>query len=192
MGKSKQKKTGMSSPNLPQESKWPASPLTTSAIAEDAVLGYRMRLLIYDLRNLTKDAESERRLNSTTDERYIGPPYLNAEQSAVIKGAIVDVRLESKQFPDMGEYITSDEDGNNSKTQNDLFHLHDSEVNHSFEAMLGALLERFWDKRRASADARPCGPHHLAPLYAALFGIKLDEIQDPKFLSRVKRQKLDV
>ncbi|KAL9572867.1 hypothetical protein ACKAV7_002552 [Fusarium commune] len=57
----------------------------------------------------------------------------------------------------------------------------------SFETAVRTLLGSFLDKRRASGDARPCGPHHLAPLYAKFFGIDLEELKEDKFLGRLRR-----
>lgn len=61
----------------------------------------------------------------------------------------------------------------------------------SFEGALRIVLHEFTEKRRASGDARPCGPHHLAPLYAALFGVQLEEMRADKFLVRLRRQGVD-
>ncbi|KAL6914185.1 hypothetical protein ACHAP8_008733 [Fusarium lateritium] len=60
----------------------------------------------------------------------------------------------------------------------------------SFEDAVRAFLNSFIDKRRASGDARPCGPHHLAPMYANLFGIDMEELKDAKFLGRLRRSGL--
>lgn len=154
------------------------------------VLGYRVRLLVYDLRNFTKDTGSQRRLDSTIDERYIGPPYLTAEQSEIVKSAIVDVPLDPNAYPALREYMTAGGEDSNSSDKDDERNIGNLGSEKSFESVLGILLNRFLDKRRASGDARPCGPHHLAPLYAALFGIRMDELQEDSFVRRVRRDKL--
>jgi len=52
-------------------------------------------------------------------------------------------------------------------------------------------LAGFLEKRKASGDARPCGPHTLAPIYEAVFQVEKRELEDEKFLSRLKRVGLD-
>lgn len=47
-----------------------------------------------------------------------------------------------------------------------------------------------FDKRRASGDSRPCGPHDMAPIYEEVFGIEPSELRDERFLSRVRRSGL--
>lgn len=48
-------------------------------------------------------------------------------------------------------------------------------------------LENFFEKRRASGDWRPCGPHTMVPIYLSVFDIDKAEIEDEKFVSRVRR-----
>ena len=54
------------------------------------------------------------------------------------------------------------------------------------EAIHGAF-ENFAGKRKASGDARPCGPHGLLPVYCDVFGVSKDELKGEKFLSRLRR-----
>ncbi|KAM0270965.1 hypothetical protein ACHAPA_003034 [Fusarium lateritium] len=140
---------------------------TTSAIAKDPILGYRVRVLLYDFLNVMKDPNSEKRINSTTNEYYISGPYFDETQATTLKAAIIDV--------DLGE---SDKADNLDQV---------SYQGQSFETAVRALLSSFIDKRRASGDTRPCGPHHLGPMYAKLFGIDMDELKDAKFLGRLRR-----
>ncbi|EGX88648.1 hypothetical protein CCM_08693 [Cordyceps militaris CM01] len=144
-------------------------PTTVSAIRNDPNLGYKLRALIYDLLNISRDPCSERRLNTTTDEHYLSLPYFSSEESQVIKNAVIDVEPALYNVPgDFGE---------------DDARL----ISRSVADALELVLSGFFDKRRASGDSRPCGPHHLAPLYAALYGINLAELQDAKFLARLRR-----
>jgi hypothetical protein len=55
------------------------------------------------------------------------------------------------------------------------------------EDAIKGCLENFFEKRRASGDARPCGPHDMGPIYLAVFGISKAELKDEKFLSRLRR-----
>ncbi|EWZ47897.1 hypothetical protein FOZG_03654 [Fusarium oxysporum Fo47] len=106
--------------------------------------------------NVAKDSRSEKRLNSTIDEHYISAPYFDEGQAAMVKAAIIDVDLvkhaEAADTEDIDRYLVSQQ-------------------GMGFETAVRTLLGSFLDKRRASGDARPCGPHHLAPLYAKFFGI---------------------
>lgn len=61
----------------------------------------------------------------------------------------------------------------------------------TIEQAISHELEGFLSKREASGDFRPCGPHDLVPIYLRCFGIEKSEIEDEKFVSRVKRQGID-
>ncbi|OAQ61982.1 C6 transcription factor [Pochonia chlamydosporia 170] len=141
-------------------------PQTTSAIRTDSNLGYKVRVLIHDLRNVEKNPSSARRLNATICEQYISSPYFTAQEAEVVKSATVDVEV--------GPQITS------VATE--------AIIGKSLDEAICNVLKDFLEKRRASGDARPCGPHHLAPLYAELFGIRMEEVEDEKFLGRLRRQ----
>ncbi|KAM0665995.1 hypothetical protein ACQRIU_005339 [Beauveria bassiana] len=54
-----------------------APPTTTSAVAADPILGFKMRLLIHDFINVGKNANAARRINSTTHPHYISLPYFD-------------------------------------------------------------------------------------------------------------------
>ncbi|KAF7546043.1 hypothetical protein G7046_g9424 [Stylonectria norvegica] len=153
-------------------------PTTTTAVAADPVLGYKIRVLLFDFLNVKKNPDSERRINSTTDEHYISAPYFDERQAAVIKAAVVDVHLSCANggYDDEAEM---DEQGFRSAAA--------GLESRNFDAALRDLMRTFVEKRRASGDARPCGPHHLAPMYAMLFGIKLDEVQESKILGRLRK-----
>ncbi|KAI4182354.1 MAG: hypothetical protein L6R41_006024 [Letrouitia leprolyta] len=51
-------------------------------------------------------------------------------------------------------------------------------------------LEILSEKRRASGDARPCGPHDMFPVCCGVFGVKKEELKDEKFLARLGRTRL--
>ncbi|WKT40981.1 hypothetical protein QSH57_005787 [Fusarium oxysporum f. sp. vasinfectum] len=168
MGKKKSKNNSTEA-----ASRAPANALTTtSTIVADPKLGYRIRVLLHDFLNVAKDSRSEKRLNSTIDEHYISAPYFDEGQAAMVKAAIIDVDLvkhaEAADTEDIDRYLVSQQ-------------------GMSFETAVRTLLGSFLDKRRASGDARPCGPHHLAPLYAKFFGIDLEELKEDKFLGGLRR-----
>lgn len=57
----------------------------------------------------------------------------------------------------------------------------------TIEEAITSCLKNFFAKRRASGDARPCGPHDMGPVYKTVFGITTAELKDEKFLSRLRR-----
>ncbi|CAJ2503371.1 Uu.00g107650.m01.CDS01 [Anthostomella pinea] len=127
----------------------------TKSLAElrdDQVLWYKICVLVYDLRNMTKDKACEDRTLQTTDELYISAPYFSADEAATIKSATV-----------------SDND------------------NAFLEQTITSNLQNFFEKRRASGDCRPCGPHDMVPVYLECFGIDRAEIENEKFVSRLRR-----
>ncbi|KAK4616176.1 hypothetical protein CLAFUW4_09736 [Fulvia fulva] len=63
-------------------------------------------------------------------------------------------------------------------------------TNCTIEELISTHFENFLEKRRASGDARPCGPHDMAPVYLSCFGIDKGEFEDEKFLSRLRRSGL--
>ena len=60
----------------------------------------------------------------------------------------------------------------------------------TLEEAIHDRLTNFFDKRRASGDARPCGPHDMFPIYASIFGIEKAELKDEHFLGRLRRSGL--
>ncbi|KAK1971563.1 putative C6 transcription factor [Colletotrichum sublineola] len=157
--------------------------LTTSGVRDDPILGYKIRVLLYDLRNLSNEPSSERRLNATTDEHYISAPYFQQEEAVLIKTALVDIDLDDRLDPSTIDYM-DDLQATNARSPVSL----SSRLrNQPLDAAIRMMLGNFLEKRRASGDWRPCGPHHLAPIYAALFGLDVAELKDDKFLSRLRR-----
>lgn len=192
MGKGKKTKRAGKAPGTGSQSTpapAPSTPVleTTTAIASDSTLGYKIRVLLHDFLNITKDPNAGRRINATTDEHYISLPYFSPSEATMVKAAIVDVDLSQHQLSAVmpAEIYVDDEDdrAGDSSLKSAIEHLEEN----TFDEVVRALLQSFIDKRRASGDARPCGPHHLAPMYASLFGIDLKDIQNEKFLSRLRR-----
>lgn len=186
MGKGKEGSNKASSKELKQKSPNASASIstqhlatTTSAIKVDPDLGYRIRVLIHDFLNVTKDPNASRRINSTTDEHYISAPYFNDTQSALLRHAIVD--------SDLGTVLRGMEGYEDTEEANAYESILQSQRGQTFDTALRSLLSNFIDKRRASGDARPCGPHHLGPMYASLFGIEMEELNDDRFLTRLRR-----
>lgn len=145
-------------------------PATTSTLKSDPNIGYKIKVLLYDLRNITKDRASEQRTMNTVDELYISTPYFTFEEAAHIKSAVVDSNLVNND-----DFSTALRGNIQQLTVEEAIH---------------ASLKGFFEKRKASGDARPCGPHGMAPIYEEIFGIPREELQDERFLSRLRRQGL--
>ncbi|KAK7984207.1 D-xylulose reductase A [Apiospora arundinis] len=135
---------------------------TVAEIASDTNLRYKIRVLIHDLRNVSKNEASQQRTLQTTDELYISSPYFTPKEAAMIKGATCDLEEEE----------------------------HLPKVTTTVESAIQKAMADFFEKRKASGDARPCGSHDLAPIYETVFGVKKEEAQDEKFISRLRRQGL--
>lgn len=146
-----------------------AGPTSFSAIRQDADLWYRIHVLMYDLSNVTIDPSSERRISATTHELYISEPYFLDSEAKKICTALIDV----DDVIDRGEEAVD----NTSVLSKDV----------TVEEMIHHFLSDFFDKRKASGDARPCGPHDMVPIYGRVFGIQKEELKDERFLSRLRR-----
>ncbi|KAL8788686.1 MAG: hypothetical protein Q9195_007187 [Heterodermia aff. obscurata] len=151
-----------------------APPNALDTIKEDPAILCRMKVLLYDLRNMATDRNSEKRTLSTTDELYISAPYFTSAQAQKIKTALVQVHQPSES--------SAEEDETGIDTSDNLVAVE--------EAIKGRLVN-FFEKRRASGDARPCGPHDMAPIYEYVFGVEQKELKDEKFLARLRRCGLD-
>ncbi|KAI9711464.1 MAG: hypothetical protein M1820_002027 [Bogoriella megaspora] len=157
MAKSKKIKIPHEKPMAQRSNPTPPSPSTASStladLREDPNLWYKICVLNYDLHNLKKDHNSEKRTLCTTDELYISTPYFTSDEARRIKSTVLD-------------------DGD------------------TIEQAIATSLANFFEKRRASGDSRPCGPHDMAPVYRLCFGVDKAEIEDRRFLSRLRRSGL--
>lgn len=153
-------------------------PATVSALRAVPSVWYKIQVLVYDLRNLSKNRESENRLLGATEELYLGSPYLTAEETALVKAAIVDTsnNLSPEQRLDMQD--------------DDDVELPPIETPQTVEQAIQRRLANFFEKRKASGDARPCGPHDVAPVYQSVFGMPKQELEDPRFINRLQRSGL--
>ena len=142
--------------------------VTLSSLREDVDLWYRIRILLYDL-NTVKDPLSEKRLSSTMNELYISEPYFRDVEASKIRTALIY----EADVPDLFSNGISPEA---------------QEV--TIEQALHHKLENFLDKRKASGDSRPCGPHDMVPIYGSIFGITKEDLGDAHFLRRLRRSGL--
>ena len=88
------------------------------------------------------------RLISTMDELYISAPYFTSAEAPPIKATFVDFQVQREDG--------TSEDGSDIKTTTE---------SRIIEEAIKSSLVNFFEKRRASGDSRPCGPHDLAPIY---------------------------
>jgi len=165
---------------------------TLSDLMQDASLWYKIHVLIYDLCNIKTDPSSESRTLLTTDELYISGPYFTASESILIKATIIqDIRnteITAENDEAAGGIITVE-----ATPAETLATTRDFTVERETRTIEEAIKERlagFFDKRRASGDSRPCGPHDMAPIYESVFGIQHSELQDERFLGRLRRSGL--
>lgn len=64
-------------------------PATLSDLRQNSDLWHRVLVLLYDLDNLAKDPESEKRLSSTTHVLYISEPYFTQDEATAILNATI-------------------------------------------------------------------------------------------------------
>ena len=149
---------------------------TLSCLREDSDLWHRIHVLLYDLSKVARDPQSEKRLSLTLHPLYISEPYFSDTDSTRILQAIIDkpTSYEATNPP-------------NTSGDNDSMTLTKEPT---IEQAIYDRMTNFLDKRRASGDARPCGPHDLLPIYSAIFGIPKDELEDEGFLARLRRSGL--
>jgi hypothetical protein len=155
-----------------------AAKTTLSELKGNRNVWYKIHVLIYDLCNIKNDRSSESRIDRTVDELYISEPYFTTSEAALIKATLVEVTKSTKDIID--KEVISNEEVNS--------------VTKDFKAVEEAIKERlsnFYDKRKASGDFRPCGPHDMAPVYLSIFGIPRGELEDERFLGRLRRSGLD-
>jgi hypothetical protein len=166
---------------------------TLSDLREDDNLWYKIHVLIYDLCHIKTNPSSEARTLLTTDELYISGPYFTPSESALVKGTIIsdirntEIAIETEEAT---QEITALEETPTFQTLETNEDLTLSREPKTIEDAIKERLAGFFDKRRASGDSRPCGPHDMAPIYESAFGIKHSELDDERFLGRLRRSGL--
>ena len=163
-----------------------------SILRQELDLWYRIHVLLYDLNNVANNTSSEKRICSTTNELYISGPYFTDSEAIRIRTAIVDGVLDNAdEAIDAATNVTvgsgegettggSMSDGTLSTFNKDV----------TVEEVIHTRLSNFFNKRKASGDARPCGPHDMLPIYSSVFGVVKEELEDDRFLSRLRRSGL--
>jgi hypothetical protein len=151
---------------------------TLSELKGNSDVWYKIHVLIYDLCNIKNDRSSQSRIEHTVDELYISEPYFTTAEAALIKATVVEVTKSTENIID------------NEVTLNEEVHSATEDFNAVEEAIKGRL-SNFYNKRKASGDFRPCGPHDMVPVYLSVFGIPRSELVDKRFLGRLRRSGLD-
>ena len=169
MAKNSRKSTNKQSHNHAKEVK-----TTLSTLRQDADLWYRINVLLHDLNNIGSDPFAEKRLSLTTHELYISAPYFSESGATKLLSTVIDCATQVTVTED--ESASSIEAPSSSSLEMIVL-----------EEAIHNRLASFFDKRRASGDSRPCGPHDMLPIYASIFGIGKGELQDERFLSRLRR-----
>jgi hypothetical protein len=163
---------------------------TVIELKADPILLYKIRVLLYDLCHISSDRSSEQRTLCTTDELYISGPYFTASEAERIKAATVNL---DPGVHDCNKLIRPSHANVDCVNANLLGSSSVAEPGvvrsntYTVEEAIKFRLSGFLDKRKASGDSRPCGPHDLGPIYREVFGISQAELQDEKFLSRLRR-----
>lgn len=112
---------------------------------------------------------------------YMSLPYFTPDEASKIKSAVVDHEIPC---------FTNEEgvvDGDDFNEESTTAQASCTTTPLTVEETVQHQLATFLDKRRASGDFAPCGPHTMAPLYRAVFGISKEDLADEKFLGRFRR-----
>lgn len=146
------------------------------SFAKKQTYGIGFHVLLHDLSNVASDPLSEKRMSSTTHELYISEPYFTESEATRIRTALVEYATQAK--------TTNSQSASSLNETLDFF----EEV--TVQEAIHKRLTDFFDKRKASGDARPCGPHGMVPIYASIFGIHKEQLKEERFLSRLRRSGL--
>ncbi|KAL5354293.1 hypothetical protein ACLOAV_000381 [Pseudogymnoascus australis] len=157
--------------------------MSLSNLQARPVLWYKIHVLLYDLCNISKDHAAEARTLCTTDELYISAPYFTPEEVVLIKKTVVSppVLTDIPEFEalELEENMDTEIEAPSKEVA--------PQKTLTVEEAITSCLQNFFAKRRASGDARPCGPHDMGPIYRAVLGITTEELRNEKFLGRLRR-----
>jgi hypothetical protein len=164
---------------------------TIADLKQDALLWYKIHVLLYDLCHISSNRASEARTLCTTDELYISGPYFTPSEAIRIKATTVEPAEVLSWSADGNEDLPAATDTAIDRTEATLPDSTTRSITTAtVEESIQSHLSSFLDKRKASGDSRPCGPHDLGPIYRGVFGISQTELLDEKFLTRLRRSGL--
>ncbi|KAL2067467.1 hypothetical protein VTL71DRAFT_1892 [Oculimacula yallundae] len=153
---------------------------TVADLRNNAILWYKINVLIYDLRNFSTVLPSQNRLDSVLDPSYLGPPYFTAPEAQTIKRTLVDTS--KPVHPSVKAPAGQDGKEQNLRPLEEVI-----------EDTLKERLERRIKKREESGDFRVCAAHDLAPILERAFGVNGKEVEkDMVFLDVVERWGLEL
>lgn len=139
--------------------------ITVSAIRCDPDLGFRLRVLLYDLYTCTHALSSLQRISSATDPLYFGLPYFTPEEAKYIRKAIADTDDDSWY----GGYQPP-----------------------TVQAKIHMELYVINQMHRRYPDIFPFAPSSMAVLYQKIFGVSNEDLFNEDFWDRLDRQGLQL
>lgn len=162
--------------------------LTLPEVKENKDIWYKLMVLLYDLSNIKSDPTSVARLERTLDELYISSPYFTTEEAGLLKGTLVEItqHIEDDEEEAANTQPLAEVDISSNKEPA-------TDGERKFETVEEAIKTRladFYDKRKASGDFRPCAPHDMLPVYLKVLEMEKGELEDDRFLGRLRRSGL--
>ncbi len=163
------------------------SKITLFELREHENIWYKLKVLIYDFSNIKNDSASVARLERTVDEVYISEPYFTFSEASLVKNTLAKRCLdETGEAEELESSTVSETIASAQETRMKDGPPSVGEVE-TIEEAIKRRMSAFYDKRNASGDFRPCGPHDMVPVYLTVFGIDKRELMDERFLGRLKR-----
>ncbi|KAN0122830.1 hypothetical protein V8E51_001156 [Hyaloscypha variabilis] len=152
-------------PATTREKRSSTSISTLLSLQSNSEIWYKIHILLYDLCNIASDRAAEARTLATTDELYISGPYFSPEEAMIIKATLVSPPSlkEIPEFESLCMDNPNEVDGSSKEVP--------TPETMSIEAAIKYCLQNLFQKRRASA----------------VFGITKEDLNNEKFLSRLRR-----
>ncbi|KAI1766825.1 hypothetical protein GGR53DRAFT_484538 [Hypoxylon sp. FL1150] len=139
---------------------------STARLLEDPVIGFKIRLLVFDFAHYTTRDESRWRANQIHDPVRPDGVHFTDEEAVRVWEAYVSTYAEVGEFPEEAIPATPHQ---------------------SVAQMLGERVTRHWEKRLPDGGRRPIEAGEVALVYASVFGISRAQMDDPAFAARVAR-----
>ncbi|KAL5317850.1 hypothetical protein ACEPPN_014950 [Leptodophora sp. 'Broadleaf-Isolate-01'] len=178
-------------PNTASSSQQPGTrKINLSELKKNNDIWYKIKVLIYDLANIKNNPASVTKLDRTVDELYISEPYFAAEQAELVKSTLVPFPSESNETEEDYTEGATEEFQKLERSSKPAGSKEEMETE-TVEEAIKRRMANFYDKRKASGDFRPCGPHDMVPVYLRVFGILKGELEDEKFLGRLRRAEIE-
>jgi hypothetical protein len=140
-----------------QTSKMPIEGL--QALQANTDLWYKIHVLLHDVCNIATDRTAESRTLATTDELYISAPYFTPDEAALVKKTLI-LPPTLQEIPEFQQLEYEQNTTEEAASPADLINIKETTSPSSLitiEEAIKGCLQNFFEKRRASGDARPCG-----------------------------------